>query len=1848
MTGGHQSVGKGCGGWPGLASDILTLGGLGLFAWAGPAQAQATFCDRTPAVRDAILGQIDSTTACEDVSVTDLNGITEPLSLGSQSLSRLQKDDFADLSNLQQLDLHKNDLRSLPADIFAGLSNLLRLRLEDNSLRSLDADIFTGLSSLKYLFLDGNALRSLDADIFAGPSSLEWLYLDNNSLRNLDADIFADLSNLRFLYLYNNSLGSLPADIFNDLSSLEWLYLYNNSLRSLDADIFAGLSNLQQLYLTGNGLECLPRSVPWSRVADGDLTLDVDLPDCFEVSLSVMPTEVEKGNGGESITVTATLSAGERATSVATEVTISVAADTATEDDFTAVDPFTITIPSGSESRTGTFTLTATADAVAEPGGGTVLVSGTSTVSSYSAEVSSATVTIQDAPGVSVTPPTLTVTVSENSSGVYTLVLDTRPAGPVTISPTSGDSGALTVLPASLTFTAANWNTARTVTVTGMDDGDGDDETVTVSHGVSGYATLTAAAAMTVTVTDDDTPGVSVERTSMSPVEGETASYTLTLSTQPAGPVTITPTSSGDSGALSVSPTSLTFTPSDWDTARTVTVTAVDDDNTANETITISHSVSGYTTVTSADAVTVTVTDDDTPGVSVQPPGLSTDESGTASYTVKLITQPTGPATITPISGDSGAVSVSPTSLTFTPSDWDAARTVTVTGVDDDDANDETVTISHSVRGYGAVTTAAAVTVSVTDSDTAGVTVEPPSVNLNEGGTASYTVTLNTQPVGPVTITPTSSGDSGAVSVSSARLAFTPSNWDTPRTVSVTGMEDADTDAETVTVSHSVSGYGSVTAAAVTVSVMDNDTAGVMVEPPSVNLNEGGTASYTVTLNTQPVGNMTITPTSGDSGAVSVSSASLTFSPSNWDTARTVTVTGVVDGDGASEAVTISHSVSGYDTLTAAPAVTVSVMDNDTAGVSVEPPSVDLNEGGTASYTVTLNTQPVGNVTITPTSGDSGAVSVSSASLTFTPSDWDTARTVSMTGVQDDDDNNETVTISHSVSGYGSVTANSVTVSVTDNDTAGVSVEPTSLSPTEGGTLTYNVTLVTQPGGPVTITPGSSDSGAVSVSPASLTFTPSNWDTPRTVSVTGVVDADTDAETATISHSVSGYGSVTTNSVTVSVTDNDTAGVSVEPTSLSPTEGGTLTYNVTLVTQPGGPVTITPSSGDSGALSVSPVGLTFTPSNWDTPQAVSVTGVEDADTDAETVTISHSVSGYDSVTAAPAVMVSVTDNDTAGGSVDTVQPGVSVQATTLTVREASSGVYTLLLDTPPPGAVTITPSSSDSGAVSVSSASLTFTPSNWDTPQAVSVTGVQDGDDNNETVTISHGVSGYDAVTVAAAVTVTVTDDDTTQDDNDEARAAKEEAEAVLDEVVLPEVMQQLTARTTEVITSRLNTIASGSLGDPLTLSLEEVLADTIAALHGEREHLKNGSLEWRQAVSGRNFAFPLSGLNLTQGESASAQEHPFSSLAVWGGADYSSYGNTIERTDVDGSGFSGVIGMDLQPTPRLVSGLALTSSRWGLDYETDAPTKGTYEIGITMLHPYLNWLATDQLSLWATFGYGRGAVDHNPEGDAATTRTDGLTSWAGGVRFEVLPGADPLTGEGSPFALALKVDGAASSFLETQVQLVRLAAEVSRSFTVESGLLTTALDLGWSIRSVSGQEDPDGLQQRVADKKDGGGAELAGSLNWLSRDGSVSATVDTRVLLGGGDRREWGMGGQLRFAPSRRAGEGPSLTLQPSFGMTDTRLDELWSLSGNSDPAIGNDLPGGRLDAQLAYGFRHGNALLTPYTELTWEEAASIYGAGLRYHRNASLELDLKGTHRNRANGNTENRFSLDVRSRL
>ena len=72
-----------------------------------------------------------------------------------------------------------------------------------------------------------------------------------------------------------------------------------------------------------------------------------------------------------------------------------------------------------------------------------------------------------------------------------------------------------------------------------------------------------------------------------------------------------------------------------------------------------------------------------------------------------------------------------------------------------------------------------------------------------------------------------------------------------------------------------------------------------------------------------------------------------------------------------------------------------------------------------------------------------------------------------------------------------------------DNDVGGVTVTPTRLGVVEGATATYTVVLKSKPTADVTIATTSSAPGKATVAPASHTFTPSNWSTGKTFTVTG-------------------------------------------------------------------------------------------------------------------------------------------------------------------------------------------------------------------------------------------------------------------------------------------------------------------------------------------------------------------------------------------------------------------------------------------------------------------------------------------------------------------------------------------------------------------------------------------------------------------------------------------------------------------------------------------------------------------------------------------------------------------------
>ncbi|MYG64271.1 MAG: hypothetical protein F4158_06895, partial [Synechococcus sp. SB0675_bin_7] len=231
--------------------------------------------------------------------------------------------------------------------------------------------------------------------------------------------------------------------------------------------------------------------------------------------------------------------------------------------------------------------------------------------------------------------------------------------------------------------------------------------------------------------------------------------------------------------------------------------------------------------------------------------------------------------------------------------------------------------------------------------------------------------------------------------------------------------------------------------------------------PGSVNPLFAVTASGTnVTLTDANTTTPTLTFTGHDDYENDVQTATVTF-----------TATSNGDSDLAPEIVTVTiGKLTGLSAIaTKDNSATLTVADDDlpSGGVVISKASASVTEasgaGNTDTYTVKLVSQPTGNVSIRVVSGTPAAAQVhgpggvagTSATLTFTPVNWNTAQTVTVTGVDDtvDQSGNRSVTISHSATSeddnYDNVSIATVTATVVDNDTAGVVISKASASVTE-------------------------------------------------------------------------------------------------------------------------------------------------------------------------------------------------------------------------------------------------------------------------------------------------------------------------------------------------------------------------------------------------------------------------------------------------------------------------------------------------------------------------------------------------------------------------------------------------------------------------------------------------------------------------------------------------------------------------------------------------------------------------------------------------------------------------------
>ncbi|NXF90874.1 EPYC protein, partial [Eubucco bourcierii] len=163
-----------------------------------------------------------------------------------------------------------NRIRKINRNDFAHLSNLKRIDLTANFISEIHEDAFWRLPQLEELVLRDNRIRQLPEL----PPTLKFIDVSKNRLgrKGIRNEAFKDLHDLQHLYITDNNLDHIPLPLPERLQAL---HLQNNNIQEMHEDTFCKMKDLtyvrralEDIRLDGNPINlsrtpyaymCLPR-----------------------------------------------------------------------------------------------------------------------------------------------------------------------------------------------------------------------------------------------------------------------------------------------------------------------------------------------------------------------------------------------------------------------------------------------------------------------------------------------------------------------------------------------------------------------------------------------------------------------------------------------------------------------------------------------------------------------------------------------------------------------------------------------------------------------------------------------------------------------------------------------------------------------------------------------------------------------------------------------------------------------------------------------------------------------------------------------------------------------------------------------------------------------------------------------------------------------------------------------------------------------------------------------------------------------------------------------------------------------------------------------------------------------------------------------------------------------------------------------------------------------------------------------------------------------------------------------------------------------------------------------------
>ena len=891
-------------------------------------------------------------------------------------------------------------------------------------------------------------------------------------------------------------------------------------------------------------------------------------------------------------------------------------------------------------------------------------------------------------------------------------------------------------------------------------------------------------------------PSLVLSETSLDVPEAGSASYTVKLATLPTADVTVSIGGTANTD-LSLNKTSLTFTTANWDTTQSVRVSAAQDSDALNDTATLTHTATGggYGTV-SAD-LSVTVTDTTRMRLVAVVENVPEGESKPirARLPMPLDVAVTITVTVVPNGGRADEYELSTnTTLTIAAGTTESTGEVIFTSLDDFTHTgtryfDATLTPDHP--RVDADTEAFAV---ADDDRTITLLQVTPSEIFENGGTATLRGGKHRLHEGVVKLT-VSLEPSDRATMSSTTLTFPPGAIYSTETLTITAVDNAATEGDqTITISATVTeGRGVRTPRPLNLTIVDDEgmspVVALVLAPSRVREGLVSTVTAVASSPLSEEATITVSATPGHADTrtddyVLSANTVLTIPSGGTRSTGTVTIATVDDplhGGSRRRVVTVSGTVTGGGGVTDPADQTLTVLDDERrVELALIATPATIAEGGVSTITMRSLQQPMpADVTVT-LSHYSEEVAELSADPVLMIAEGETESTglVTLTAVEDADMFNDEVLVMGVPSPDSSfVQVNPAAVYILDNDVTSTRVEvsPVPADVFEGETSTIIAALSQPLSDDVTVTIGvdEADSGHTATaddytlsanrmltipagqtrSTGEVTFTAANDEYYGPLVLRRVV----------LDISVTGIdrNQVIKHSDVHIFEDEDTPRVTLETTPASISEhGGQSTVTARLNTKVASDVKVTISAAPIGTTEsddFTQIGtqLTIPAGEKTSTGAVTIRAVDD-DVDGPdkhlVVTGTVSVEGMEEsglVWHPYAEGVTIRDDD---------ESGLTVSPSALTIGEGDDGTYTVVLKSEPPGTVEVSVSGTAGTDLTLSRSSLTFTPSDWNVAQMVTVTAGQDDDASDDMEMLTHTASRSDYG--ALALPVTITDDE--------------------------------------------------------------------------------------------------------------------------------------------------------------------------------------------------------------------------------------------------------------------------------------------------------------------------------------------------------------------------------------------------------------------------------------------------------------------------------------------------------